>query len=246
MKKLLILICLLLVVVPAAAQSGNMWTIEYFNNTGRTGNPVYVTASPYLNFNWGGLSPAPNVSPTNFSARMTTQVYLNAGTYNIAITADDEFIFALNGVQYINTIGSGQSGKTFTVSLPLGQGPVTIQVDYVQYTAGSYITANWTYIKNGGYVPPPAPPPPSPNSQSSVVTQYGDYTPCIQQNLHQSNCFVSNGQWNAPNLGSIQLEPHIVLWQNCTPDTVVTQVLVQGGPAVRSTCSKTEAGYFQS
>ena len=59
-----------------------------------------------------------------------------------------------------------------------------------------------------------------PTHATSVTTAYGDYTPCIQQNLQQAACFQSNGQWDAPNTGSIQSEPQIQVWGSCTPGTL--------------------------
>ena len=87
-----------------------------------------------------------------------------------------------------------------------------------------------------------------PPSQSSVQTQFGDYTPCIQQGIHQSNCFQSDGAWNSPNLGSIQLEPQIQVWMNCEPadsdKTWVTDNRTNPVTTRSYRCSKTLAGYF--
>ena len=82
-----------------------------------------------------------------------------------------------------------------------------------------------------------------PPSSSKVVTQYGDYTPCIQQNIHQSNCFVSDGAWDSPNLGSIQMEPQITSWNICVADTTETYTNPNGQPQSYN-CSKTLAGWF--
>jgi hypothetical protein len=77
-----------------------------------------------------------------------------------------------------------------------------------------------------------------------VQTIYGDFTPCIQQNLHQSNCFQSTGAWDAPNLGSIQMEPQVLIWGNCTADNIVTQQVYVGQPAQQTKCSKSLAGFY--
>jgi hypothetical protein len=64
--------------------------------------------------------------------------------------------------------------------------------------------------------------------------------------LQQAACFQSSGQWDSPNLGSIQTEPQIQIWMACTPDSV-TSFTVSCDPEVppeEFKCSKTGAGYF--
>ena len=87
----LVAICLaaLAGVSPAQAQSGNTWTIDYFNNTDWAGYPVMTQYSPYISFNWGTGSPSPAVPADNFSARMTSDAFFYAGTYQFSAVADD-------------------------------------------------------------------------------------------------------------------------------------------------------------
>jgi hypothetical protein len=89
------------------------------------------------------------------------------------------------------------------------------------------------------YVVPAQPPvvayPPA-GAVPRLITAYGDYTRCELFGLHQANCFVPDAS-NSPNLGSIQMEPAIQIWGNCTPGTTMTQ----GG---QYQCSKTGAGWF--
>jgi hypothetical protein len=68
-------------------------------------------------------------------------------------------------------------------------------------------------------------------------TGYGNYARCQQFGLHQANCFVPDAS-NSPNLGSIQMEPGIQIWGNCTPG----QTMSQNGTNYQ--CSKTGAGWF--
>jgi len=85
--------------------------------------------------------------------------------------------------------------------------------------------------------------PPLPPSVATLQTKFGDYTPCIQQNIHQANCFVSDGAWDSPNLGSIQMEQQIASWVHCPPDTVSTFQIANGQDRT-FVCSRTEAGWF--
>jgi len=244
----LVAICLaaLAGVSPALAQSGNTWTINYYNNTNWAGSPVMTQYSPYISFNWGYGSPGPAVPVDNFTARMTTDAFFYAGAYQFSAVADDELAVIIDGNTYLDTRGQGQSGKSFAFNDAMSQGTHHIEVLYREYTQTAYIYLSWLFV-GGGTTPPPSPPtstyPPVPPSSTNVVTKYGDYTPCIQHNTHQANCFVSDGAWDAPNLGSIHMEPQITSWNICVADTTTTYTNPQG-QAQSYNCSKTLAGWF--
>jgi hypothetical protein len=263
MKRLLILAtvivtCLALLVTaqPATAQNGNQWRVDYYPNLDWAGYPVATYSTGLVAFNWGTNPPAYGMPAQDWTARMTTDAFFYAGLYRFTVQADDEVALFIDGVTYLDTRGQGQSGKTFTIDIPLNQNYHRVQVDFRQFSGTAYLYVTWTYDK--ATAPPvstPLPPPPPSGSQpapgtvpmpspSSVVTQYGDYTPCIQQNLHQSQCFQSNGAWDSPNMGSIETEPKIVLWGNCVGDSIQTIQLYQNTPPQSAKCSKTEAGWF--
>lgn len=238
---------------PASAQSGNIWTAWFWNNPDWAGNPVLTQQVPLVWFNWGTGSPGAGVPVDYFSARFDSNAFFYAGTYRFSITADDEFALLVNNVTFLDTRGAGQSGKTLVVDVPFVQGNHNVTVLFREFTQAAYITVNWQYIKpdGGGTTPPPPPPPPtqcSPPSASSVQTRFGDYTPCIQQGIHQANCFQSDGAWNSPNQGSIQMEPQITIWGNCVADTTTSfQVSCDPNvPMASFNCSKTEAGWFRN
>lgn len=238
---------------PAVAQSGNMWTAEYFNNPNWSGAPVLVQSIPLVWFNWGYGSPGAGVPVDNFTARFTTNAFFYAGTYRVTITADDEVTFTVGGVTYLDTRNAGKSGKTITVDIPIfSQGNLPVQVLYREFTQLAYVYVNWQFLSGANPPPPPPPTPTPPNnctprSATSVQTQFGNYTPCIQQNIHQKNCFQSDGAWNSPNMGSIEMEPQIEIWGNCTPDSQ-TSFPVSCDPNIPQQaykCSKTGAGWFR-
>ena len=232
-------------VSPAMAQNGNTWRIDYFNNPNWAGAPVMTQFNSFIAFNWGFGSPGPAVPVDNFSARMTSDVFYYAGTYQFSVVADDEVVLIIDGVTRLDTRGQGQSGKSFTLNIPMWQGTHRVEVLYREFTQTAYIFVNWALLGGGGVtpVPPIAQFPPLPPSAGSVQTQFGNYTPCLQQNIHQSNCFVSDGAWNSPNLGSIQMEPQIVSWNVCAADTINTWLNANGEPR-EYTCSRTLAGWF--
>ena len=259
MRRILIAVLLAaLVLVPLAgtqttsAQSGNTWTGFYYNNQDWTGTPVLTQSSQFIAFNWGYGSPSPNVPVDYFTGRYETDAYFYAGTYRFTVTADDEVTLIVGGITYIDTRGQGQSGKTFTVDINFPTSSMQhVTIYYRELTQTAYVYVDWQVVKGGGGTPPtPVPPPPpnqcSPQSATSVQTEFGNYTSCIQQGQHQSACFQSNGAWNAPNMGSIQTEPQIEIWGNCQPDSV-SSFQVSCDPEIPQKeykCSKTGAGWF--
>ena len=259
MKRLIIIILIVAIGLVAfagvrslRAQTGNQWLVNYYNNPDWAGNPVFTQFSPYLNFNWGTNPPAPNMPADNWTARMVTDAFFYAGFYRFTLLADDEAVLTVDNVVYLDTRGKGQSGKTLVIDIPMTQNYHRLQVDFREYTGAAYLSVNWIYVKPiSGYPTPPPPGPtptppqcPAPPSATSVTTKYGDYTPCIQQGLHQSKCYQSNGAWDAPNMGSIETEPPIVIWGNCKTDEVSTMQLYACEDPQSAKCSKTEAGWF--
>ncbi len=258
---------------PLYAQTGNMWTVSYFNNPDWSGGPVLGTYAPSVDFNWGTVPPGPGMPATNWTATMTSTAYFYYnGTYLFQALADDEISLAIDGVTYLNTIGQNMSGKTIQVYVPMTVGNHNLVVQYRQYSGTAYAYLNWGYIKPDGgliYTPLPLPMPAStpvvvtpvatttpapacdpswsctcPVQATSVTTQYGDYTACIEQDLHQSNCFVSDGQWDSPDSGSIQMEPQIEVWGACTPGAQQCMQLACNEAPQTAVCSKTAAGWF--
>ncbi len=246
---------LALVLVGAMAvqsQSGNSWQINYFPNENWQGAPVYSQTAPFLNMNWGSAAPGPNMPSQNWTARAYSTAYFYSGTYRYTIKADDEVMLTVDNVVYLDTRGQGQSGKTLVVDINMTQGNHNVSVDVRQYTGQAYLYLTWGLIKPGQGTPTPVikplPYPTPPPSATSVTTKYGDYTPCIQNNSHQSNCFQSDGAWNSPNVGSIQMEPEITVWGNCEPpDSDMTWTVdVNTDPVTVKSfrCSKTLAGRY--
>ncbi len=257
-----VLVAALLIFAGATTLSANSKTeqsttpslqMSFYPNLDWSGYPVYTQYSNSLNYNWGGQSPAPNVPPTNWSMRATLNTYFYSGTYQFSVLADDEFVFYIDNISYMNTISQGLSGKQVVFSVPVSQGYHTVRIDYRQFTGPSYIYTSWAYLKpgEGTPVPPPNRPLPAPlppESATSVQTKYGDFTSCIQQDLHQAECFHSDGAWDSPNLGSVQMEPKVTIWGNCEPadSDVLWTVDVNTDPMTTQEfrCSKTLAGWF--
>jgi hypothetical protein len=231
--------------VPAAAQSGNTWQVDFYANGSWRGRPTYTTFANVLNFNWGRSAPGPRLPTMNWSARMSSRAFFYAATYRVYIVADDAFTLLVDGEPVYTTQGMAETGKAQVFDLPMTQGLHDVQVEYLQLGGAAYFSMDWQILKAPGVARALLQPlPEGAVAPTPVITAYGDYTPCIQQQLHQSRCFVASGDWNSPNLGSIVMEPAIVVWGACTADTVTMMRLVNGQADQAAKCSKTEAGWY--
>jgi hypothetical protein len=227
------------------AQSGNAWRIDYFPNANWSGAPLYTDFSNMVNFNWGDASPGPRLPSQNWSARISSESFFYAGIYRFTIVADDEFTLYINGQNYFSTVATGQAGKAIVLDLGMPQGINSLRLDYRQLDGTGYINMRWEHIKQAIVAPPVSPlPAPALGTPGSVVTRFGDYTRCIQQNLHQADCFAADGAWDAPTLGMIRLERQILVWTQCVAGRIETRPLAEGQPPQVVRCSLTEAGFF--
>ena len=149
-----------------------------------------------VSFDWGQGSPGPWMPSDNWTARFTTDAFFNATTYSFTAVADDEVIVTVDGVQYINTVGRNLSGKSIGVTMPMSQGTHRVEVLYREFTVDAYVFVSWSTCS--GCTAPPTPGvtyPPLPSNQNPpLVTDFGDYTTCMQTPMHQVNCFVPT--WN--------------------------------------------------
>lgn len=237
---IIVFLAALMLVSPRAghAQSGNLWRIDYFPNTEWSGAPVHTDYDNVIAMNWRNTAPGPFMPTENWTARMTSQVFFYAGLYRFTLIADDEFVLRIDGMDYFDTRDQTQSGKAFVLDIPLTQGVHAVQVDFRQFTGQAYLRVDWHFVKGG------LQPPEGTVDVVSIVTRYGDFTRCIQQGLHQSHCFEADGTWESPTLGMIQMEPPIIVWENCAADAVQTRRLPTDGPVRTAQCSKSEAGWF--
>lgn len=144
---------------PAAAQS-SAWTAEYFSNPSLIGPPTLVRTESTPTNDWGAGSPAVNIPADNFSARWTTTAFLNAGTYQISVRADDGVRVFVNGVAYIDQ-WAPSPGNFHQVSVALPAGSHTFVVEYFEAYGLAYIAYNF-----GQSAAPP------PGSPQATVTAY--------------------------------------------------------------------------
>lgn len=128
--------------MPASAQSGTVWSGEYYSNGNLEGNPALRRTDNQIAFNWGTGSPDIAIPADAFSVRWATDVTLAAGTYRFYAQADDNirvtFNFGFNPVidTFTNTAQVSQL-VTGDVTVP-ANGTYHIQVDYRELSSAAF------------------------------------------------------------------------------------------------------------
>ena len=126
-----------------SAQTGQNWTVQYYNNATLSGSPVLTQTVGSVNFNWGQNAPASNVSADNWSARFSTVAYFNAGTYRFTASADDGLRLYVHGNLIIDTWNSTSPGQTVTADLSMAAGNAGIQVAYKDTAGAAFVNVSW-------------------------------------------------------------------------------------------------------
>lgn len=136
-----------LMTVPAAAQSGS-WTGEYFNNAGLSGSPAFTLVENSPSHDWSSASPGANIPVDYFSARWTSVQTVNAGSYQLAIRADDGVRVFVDGGLVLNEWHLA-TGATYNTTLNLTGGQHTFVVEYYENAGLAYLNYSLTLIGGG-------------------------------------------------------------------------------------------------
>ena len=84
-----------------AFSADSQWQVSFWNNVNLSGNPVYTTQHPNIDFNWGHSAPASGVNADNFSARWTRSMVVDKGWYRFTARTDDGVRVIVNNVKII-------------------------------------------------------------------------------------------------------------------------------------------------
>jgi|GEM_PF-6797858 len=128
------------------------WVGEYFNNKNLSGAPVLTRMEEFqvggfIDLNWNSNSPDPLVNADNFSARWTTQQYLQSGTYTFNVGSDDGVRFYINGENVLDRwVDRGFASDEVTITLP--EGTHQLQLDYYEYAGPAAAKLTWDYTPN--------------------------------------------------------------------------------------------------
>ncbi len=110
---------------------------KYWNNSTRSGDPIYTRVDSNINFNWGTSSPFPGLIITDkFSAEWFGYFIAPvAGSYKFGVNADDGFSIILDGVTFFN---SNCCSENWSSSINFTEGQVVkFKVKYSELTSGA-------------------------------------------------------------------------------------------------------------
>lgn len=145
---LMLLVSSAVIVTPMAAQNGDVWTAEYYNNRYLTGAPVLSRQDGRIAFNWGASAPYSEVNADNFSVRWASDPYFEAGTYRFYVLADDNVSLRVDYpfAPQIDTFTNPQVGQIISVDITLEAGVHHIQLDYREVTGNAYVYLTWANV----------------------------------------------------------------------------------------------------
>jgi uncharacterized protein YraI len=130
-----------------AAQATAPWTVEYYNTTNLTGPVVYTAQVNTVGFDWTADSPAPGVNADFFSARWISVQNLAAGTYQIAVQADDGVRVFVDNAPLIDEFHTA-TDLTYTGTFDLSAGQHTFQVDYYEGGGVAHLAFDLTRVSS--------------------------------------------------------------------------------------------------
>jgi beta-glucosidase len=118
---------------------------EYFDNIDLNGAPVVTRVDKQVDFDFGGVAPAPGIGTQNFSVRWTGSITPSqSGAYSIGFTGDDGYRVWIDGKLLVEDWGT-HAPSTKTADLRLEKGhPYALRVEYFQGGGGAVAKLVWT------------------------------------------------------------------------------------------------------
>lgn len=145
--------------VPAQPQPlTGSWTAQYFSNSNLSGSPFSTFSEGSPTHNWGYGAPLSNFPADNFSVRWTSGQYLNQGTYEFTVRADDGVRVRVDNVTVIDEWHSS-AGAMYTGQIGVSSGNHTITVEYYENGSLAYIDYNLRLVNQPSPAQPQQPQP---------------------------------------------------------------------------------------
>lgn len=114
----------------------------YYNNLTLSGAPVFTRTDSQINFDWGAGSPAPSVTPGNFSVQWQGSFTFNDGVYGFTVATSDGMRIYIDGNLILNT-WQDQPPFMFQARPTLTQGTHLITVAYYEHTGTATAHLTW-------------------------------------------------------------------------------------------------------
>ena len=204
-----------------------VWQALYWNNTALTGSPALAQQESAIDYNWGTGSPSsPTIFADNFSARWSTQISLEAGSYRFDVVSDDGVRLFIDGVKQIDG-WSDHPATSYQYTLQHDGGSLDLILEYYEHEEAAQIKLSWVAA-----TPEPSPTP-QPTPTVSVVVddqdsgfERGGLTTTWQEESegHEDHLFWTNnndktrngynwGKWS-PDLEAASYEVFVYIPEN--------------------------------
>lgn len=131
------------------APGGTGWYARYWNNLDQVGQPVWARNEGPLDHNWGLESPHALVNSDGFSARWTSFVYFEAGTYRFTLTSDDGARLWIDD-RYVIDSWEVRPETTDVVTVQLDEGTHSIALDYFDVRGHALVSLDWQRVDEAG------------------------------------------------------------------------------------------------
>ena len=125
-----------------ASPATNAFSGCYYNNISLSGSPSLVRIDNLINFNWGTDSPAPAVTPLNFSVRWQGYFTFQTGEYTFNTIASDGLRIYIDG-QLILDRWRDQPGYMYNIRRTITQGSHLVTVEYYERTGLPIVSVSW-------------------------------------------------------------------------------------------------------
>ena len=147
-----------------------VWQALYWNNTTLTGTPALAQQESVIDYNWGTGSPAsPTINADNFSARWSTQISLESGSYRFDVVSDDGVRLFIDSVKQIDG-WSDHPATSYQYTMQHDGGSLNLVLEYYEHEEAAQVKLSWVAA-----TPQPSPTP-QPTPTVSVVVDDQDST----------------------------------------------------------------------
>jgi len=124
------------------APAAGAFTGCYYNNTDLSGTPVLTRTDSQIRFDWGTATPAPSITPRNFSVRWQGYFNFEAAEYTFTSVASDGIRVYVDG-QLILDRWRDQPAYIYNVRRTLSSGQHLVTVEYYERTGVAAAHLSW-------------------------------------------------------------------------------------------------------
>lgn len=127
---------------PTPAPAGAGWFAQFYNSADLLGTPVVTRYDPWIGFDWGAGSPAPEVRSDYFSARWTQRVHLDTDHYRFCARSDDGVRIWVGGTLVVDEWHQNPATSCCGVYWA-SSGDYDVKVEYYEHDGSAQIYVWW-------------------------------------------------------------------------------------------------------